>query len=170
MKSAYELALERTGGKLKELSPAILKGLFGKAGAFYYGIVRGVDERPVELEGDPKSISREITLPSDCRNQREIRILLRTLARKVARKAEKKGFVGSSVTVKLKYADFQTVTRSMTLDTPTADGNTIGKYAVNLFARTASDFRPVRLVGVGISQLSPAGELSQIQLHLPLDR
>ena len=159
----------RCGRDLKKLSPAILKGLFGKAGAFYYGIVRGVDERPVELEGDPKSISRELTLPEDCADLRKIRVYLRMLARKVARRAEKKGFVGSSVTLKLKYADFQTVTRSLTLPTPVCDGTEIGRLAVSLLDRTAIATRAVRLIGVGISQLSPAGELSQIQLLLPLD-
>ena len=92
----------RCGRDLKELSAAVLKALFGKAGLFYYGIVRGVDERQVELEGDPKSLSRELTLPRDCGNLREMRILLRMLGRKVARRAAAKGFVGNSVFIKLK--------------------------------------------------------------------
>jgi DNA polymerase-4 len=160
----------RCGKDLKKLSPAILKGLFGKAGAFYYGIVRGIDERPVELEGDPKSISREVTLPRDASDLRQIRIYLRMLGRKVARRAAAKGFVGSSVTIKLKFADFQNITRSITVDTPIGDGSEIGKLAVTLLERTAVANRPVRLIGVGLSQLVPAGELSQIQLLLPLDK
>lgn len=156
----------RTGSDLKKLSPQILKNLFGKAGIFYYGIVRGIDERAVELEGDPKSISREITLVKDCNDLREIRILLRMLGRKVARRADKKGFVGSSVTVKLKYDNFQTVTRSKTLATPCNNGAEIGNHAVDLLSRTAAGTRAVRLVGVGISQLSPSCIPSQIQLTL----
>lgn len=158
----------RCGKDLKKLSPAILKGLFGKAGAFYYGIVRGIDERPVELEGDPKSISREVTLPKDCADLRQIRIYLRMLGRKVARRAAAKGFVGSSVTIKLKFADFQNITRSITVETPVGDGSEIGKLAVTLLEKTPLAGRSVRLIGVGLSQLAPAGELSQIQLRLPL--
>jgi DNA polymerase-4 len=158
----------RCGRDLKELSPAVLKGLFGKAGLFYYGIVRGVDERQVELEGDPKSISRELTLPRDCGNLREIRILLRMLGRKVARRAAAKGFVGNSVFIKLKYTDFQTVIRSMMLAKPSCDGPEIGNAAVTLLSRTeAGNNHPVRLVGVGISQLIPAGEVYMEQLQFP---
>jgi len=159
----------RCGRDLKQLSPALLKALFGKAGIFYYGIVRGVDDRPIELEGDPKSISRELTLAKDCSDLREMRILLRMLGRKVARRAKCKGFVGGSVTVKLKYSDFQTVTRSIAVDPPTADGPEIGRIAVSLLERTDAAKKPIRLIGTGISQLSPAGELSDIQLKLPLD-
>ncbi|MBR2625756.1 MAG: DNA polymerase IV [Lentisphaeria bacterium] len=156
----------RCGRDLKELSPAVLKAFFGKAGLFYYGIVRGVDERQVELEGDPKSISRELTLPRDCGNLREMRILLRMLGRKVARRAAAKGFVGNSVFIKLKYTDFQTVTRSMMLSKPSCDGPEIGNAAVTLLSRTeAGNNYPVRLVGVGISQLIPAGEVSMEQLQ-----
>lgn len=154
----------RCGSDLKKLSPSILKGLFGKAGAFYYGIVRGIDDRQVELEGDPKSISREITLPKNCTSLREIRILLRMLSRKVARRAAKKGFVGNSVYIKIKYADFQNITRSMTITTPTANGPEIGNYAVALLEKTSAEIRPVRLVGVGISQLSPACAPKETQL------
>lgn len=156
----------KTGADMKKLSLGILKSLFGKAGIFYYGIVRGVDERPVELEGDPKSISREITLPADTSSPREIRILLRMLGRKVARRAQSKGFAGSTVTIKLKYADFQTVTRSKTLDKPTSDGVEIGNAAAELFNRIR-DPRPIRLAGTGISQLSPACEKVAEQLLLP---
>jgi DNA polymerase-4 len=154
----------RNGRDLKKLSPSILKVLFGKAGAFYYGIVRGIDDRPVELEGDPKSISREITLPNDSSSLREIRILLRMLARKVARRAAKKGFVGNSITIKLKFADFQTITRSMTVNSPTGDGPEIGNYAVSLLDKVKINNLQVRLVGVGISQLSPACAPKETQL------
>ncbi|MBE6365617.1 MAG: DNA polymerase IV [Lentisphaerae bacterium] len=160
----------RCGRDLKKLSPSILKSMFGKAGAFYYGIVRGVDERAVELEGDPKSISKEITLPYDCNNMRELRILLRNLASKVSRRAINKGFVGHAVTIKLKFSDFQTVTRSATLDTPTNDAVVIGRYAVELLNKAAIGDRSIRLAGTGITQLAPAGELSAIQLLLPLNK
>ncbi|MBE6355745.1 MAG: DNA polymerase IV [Lentisphaerae bacterium] len=158
----------KTGADMKKLSLSILKSLFGKAGIFYYGIVRGVDDRQVELEGDPKSISREITLYKDSTSAREIRILLRMLGRKVARRAQAKGLAGSTVTIKLKYADFQTVTRSMTLGRPTSDGVEIGNAAAELFNRI-SDPRPIRLAGTGITQLAPVCEHVSEQLMLPFN-
>ena len=118
----------------------------------------------MELEGDPKSISREITLPENCTDLREIRILMRMLARKVARRAAKKGFVGSSITIKLKYADFQSITRSITIPSPTGDGPEIGNYAVALLEKTDVEKHAVRLAGVGISQLSPAHAPKETQL------
>lgn len=159
----------RTGAEMKKLPLKILTALFGKAGTFYYGIVRGIDDRPVELEGDPKSISREITLPCDCADPREIRVLLRTLGRKVARRAAAKGFAGGGIFIKLKYADFTTVTRSMTAPAPTADGKEIGALAVELFSRLPDAARPIRLAGVGISQLVPACSPFAEQLMLKLD-
>ena len=163
MKKLHQINV-RNGSDLKQLSPTILKALFGKAGAFYYGIVRGIDDRLVELEGDPKSISREITLPENCSSLREIRILLRMLSRKVARRAARKGFVGTSITIKLKFADFQSMTRSVTINTPTGNGVEIGNHAVALLEKNTARLRPVRLVGVGISQLSPACAAKETQL------
>ena len=101
---------------------------------------------------------------------RELRILLRNLASKVSRRAINKGFVGHAVTIKLKFSDFQTVTRSATLDTPTNDAVVIGRYAVELLNKAAIGDRSIRLAGTGITQLAPAGELSVIQLLLPLNK
>ena len=116
----------RTGADLKKLDLETLQLLFGKVGSFYYHIVRGIDDRKVETSGDPKSISREITLLQDCTDARQLRILVRTLARKTARRAAAEGWSGFNITLKIKYADFQTVTRTVTLETPTADGEIIG--------------------------------------------
>ena len=158
----------RNGADLRKLSPEILKSIFGKAGLFYYGIVRGIDDRPVELEGDPKSISNEQTLYSDCTDLREIRIQLRMLARKVARRAAAKQLGGKSVFIKLKYADFRTVTRSVMPEYPPENGAELGKIAVQLLDRTEAGKIPVRLTGVGIAQLFPLGQKEIIQMELPL--
>lgn len=158
----------RTGADLRQLTPEILHSLFGKAGIFYYGIVRGIDNRPVELEADPKSISNEQTFYSDCTSLREIRILLRMLARKVIRRAAAKQIVGRSVFIKLKYADFRSVTRSVIPPVPPSDGSELGRIAVELLKKTEAGKTPVRLAGVGISQFMPAGEIHVEQLKLPL--
>ena len=157
----------RTGADLRKLTPEILKSIFGKAGLFYYGIVRGIDDRPVELEGDPKSISNEQTLYADCTDLREIRIQLRTLARKVARRAESKNLGGKSVFIKLKYADFRTVTRSIMPPVPPENGVELGNIAVKLLEKTEAGKIPVRLTGVGIGQLFPLGQAEIEQLEIP---
>lgn len=158
----------RTGKDLRKLTPAVLHNLFGKTGLFYYGIVRGIDDRPVELEGDPKSISNEQTLYSDCMDMRELRILLRMLARKVIRRADARKLTGRSVFIKLKYGDFRTVTRSVMPPQPPESGAELGKIAVSLLEKTEAGKIPVRLAGVGLSQLVPVGEFDFEQLDLPL--
>lgn len=158
----------RTGADLRKLDPETLRLLFGKTGDFYYKIVRGIDDRRVETESDPKSISREITLDEDCSDLRELRIMVRTLARKVARRARTKGFAGYSVTLKIKYADFQSITRSVSRDDlPFTRGPEIGDYAVELLRKTAAGLRPVRLVGVGLGALRPLSAPVEEQPRLP---
>ena len=161
----------RTGDDLLRLDLVTLRTIFGKAGDYYYHIARGVDDRPVEPEGAPKSISREVTLAQDCAQLRQMRVLLRVLARKVIRKAAGEGFIGKTLTVKVKYADFRSVTRSLTLPEPVLSGSKLGELAVELLKRTEAAKRPVRLLGVGLSQLAPldAPRWEQLQLDLAGD-
>ena len=157
----------RTGADLKKLDLETLQILFGKVGIFYYHIVRGIDDRKVESAGDPKSISREITLLQDCSDPRQLRILVRTLARKTARRAAAQGWAGFNITLKIKYADFQTVTRTVTLSHPTSDGEIIGAHAVELLKKTSAGVRPVRLAGVGLGALHPIDQPLPEQPPLP---
>ena len=157
----------RTGAELKLLDLETLQLLFGKAGEFYYYIVRGVDDRQVESGNEPKSISKEMTLLEDCSDVRQLRILIRALARKTARRALLKGYCGLNVTLKIKYADFQTVTRTVTLENPTVSGEMIGDYAVELLKKTSAGIRAVRLVGVGLGALQVIGTPHREQLKLP---
>jgi DNA polymerase-4 len=157
----------RTGADLKKLDLETLQLLFGKVGEFFYYIVRGIDNRRVETGSEPKSISREITLLEDCSDPRQLRILIRALARKTARRAFLKGYSGLNVTLKIKYADFQTVTRTVTLDTPTVCGETIGDRAVELLKKTSAGVRPVRLVGVGLGALQSLDAPVTEQMKLP---
>ena len=154
----------KCGSDLRKLPLETLKNIFGKAGVFYYGIVRGLDDRPVEPENDPKSISREVTLYQDCSDLRKLRILLKTLSRRVARRAEAAGFIGKSVFIKLKYDDFQTVTRSVLMDIPCINGNEIGNAAVQLLQKTDAGRRPVRLIGVGVAHRYTPPETEQLVL------
>jgi len=157
----------RTGRDLRLLDPGALQLLFGKMGIYFYNIARGIDDRPVETVSEPKSISREVTLYEDCSDLRKIRILLRTLALKVARRAARKGYAGRSVTLKIKYADFQTVTRTVSSENKLTDGVRLGDLAIELLKKTSAGLKAVRLVGVGLGTLCPAGEPESIQPELP---
>ena len=158
----------RRGADLRQLELPVLKRLFGKSGEWFYAVVRGIDDRPVETEYDPKSVSRETTFDTDLVDAREMRIVLRTLARKVYRRALRHGVTGRTVTLKVKFSDFKTVTRSLGCEDAVSSGEQLGDLAVELLAKTEASKRPVRLLGVGISSLLPAGGPVATQLHLPL--
>lgn len=161
----------RTGHDLRQLDPATLTALFGKTGLFYYHIVRGIDDRPVETGEDPKSVGHEVTLAEDCTDRRKLRILLRLLARRVARRLQAKNLAGRTVTVKVRYGNFETVTRSLSLHVPVCDGAEIGEIAIGLAAKTEFMTRPVRLLGVTAGNFAgPETEPPFEQLLLPLDR
>ena len=158
----------RTGRDLRQLDAATLSSLFGKTGLFYYSIVRGIDDRPVETEDEPKSVGHEITLAEDCTDVRKLRIMLRQLARRVARRLQAKNLAGRTVTIKVRYEDFETVTRSLSFHTPVCDGAEIGEIAIGLAAKTEFMTRPVRLLGVTVGNFTgPETEPPFEQLLLP---
>ena len=144
----------RTGRDLRQLDAATLSALFGKTGLFYYNIVRGIDNRPVEVEDEPKSIGHEITLAEDCTDVRALRIMLRQLARRIARRLQARNLAGKTVTIKVRYENFETVTRSLSLHVPVCGGAEIGEIAVGLAAKTELASRPVRLLGVTVGNFS----------------
>ena len=145
-----------------------MTGLFGKSGSWFYFVARGVDDRPVESSNDPKSMSREVTFPEDCTDLRTMRIVVRSLARKVFRRSQKHGFAGKGVNLKVKFADFRTITRSNAQSVPVSDGEELGDLAVELLAKSGAGRNPVRLLGVGLSSLQPVSAPVFEQLILPL--
>ncbi len=156
----------RTGRDLKQLDLAILTANFGKSGAFYYQIVRGIDDRPVEITDERKSVGRETTFAEDVSDPRRLRIVLRSLARKVASRLIRHHLAGRTVTLKVRYDDFQTVTRAASFHHFLNNGEAIGEIAVGLLARTEVARRPVRLIGVTVSNFPTEEELSRpVQLE-----
>ncbi len=156
----------RTGRDLKQLDLAILTANFGKSGAFYYRIVRGIDDRPVEVTDERKSVGRETTFAEDVSDPRRLRIVLRSLARKVASRLARHHLAGRTVTLKVRYDDFQTVTRAASFHHFLDNGEAIGEIAVGLLPRTEADRRPVRLIGVTVSNFPTEEELTRpVQLE-----
>ncbi len=161
----------RTGHDLRQLDRSVLTSLFGKTGLFYYNIVRGIDERPVDPAEERKSVGKETTFAEDCSDLRKLRILIRTLSHKVARRLQTKALAGKTVTVKVRYGDFTTVTRSASFHRPVNDGNGIGEIALSLAAKTEWGKRPVRLLGVTVGNFPQPGEEEKaIQLEFDFFR
>jgi DNA polymerase IV len=145
-----------TGEDLRSKAQAFLDQHFGKAGAYYYWASRGVDHRPVNPDQTRKSIGSETTFGRDRTTHEDCMEELRPLITTVARHCAKHGIAGRSVTLKLRYADFKTVTRSRTF--PAAIGHAEEIEAV--IAQLVETLMPlrlgVRLLGVTLSALQDA--------------
>jgi DNA polymerase-4 len=111
-----------------------------------------------------KSIGHEDTYPVDISDLAEARKQLLSLATRVAKRIRGYGFVGKTVTLKVKYYDFVQITRSNTLGEPTDDSRKIFQTCCDLLGKTEVGRRPVRLFGISLSQLSDADETKQLAL------
>jgi DNA polymerase-4 len=147
----------RTIGELAAVDPGTLVEWFGNAyGRYLYEASRGIDESPIITHLEPKSHSREVTFEEDTDDLTFVRNTLSKLARKVAEELRAKGYGGKTVTVKLRFSDFETHTRSRTLETPTDSPETIGEAAFECLGRFDIS-KKVRLIGVGVEGLRKAG-------------
>jgi DNA polymerase-4 len=136
----------------------------GKQGLHLYLLAKGVDEREVEPEREVKSVGHEDTYPIDISDLKEARKQLLSLATRVAKRLRVYGLVGKTVTLKVKYYDFVQITRSITLGEPTDDNRKIFQTCCDLLEKTEVGRRPVRLLGISLSQLSDSDETKQLAL------
>jgi DNA polymerase-4 len=150
----------KTVGDLARMPEDELRARFGKHGAEMARQARGIDERPVVAEHARKSVSQETTFARDLRDAKLLRRHLWQLSRGVAQWLRKEGLAAGTIAIKLRYADFTTLTRQMRLATPTDDAREVYRAAVTLLKRAWQRERPVRLLGVaGRNLSSPAGQL-----------
>jgi DNA polymerase-4 len=150
-------------GQIRRLSPMMLRERFGKYGDWLQRVANGVDDSPVVTYTQPKSISAELTLEENTKDVRTLKKHLKQQSERVARRLRKHHFKGRTVTLKLKYADFKLITRSVTLERPTCTGKTIFTEAVELLLSRGLRAK-VRLVGIGVSNLEGGEETGQIAL------
>ncbi len=151
----FEKLRLRTFADVRRLSLEELRRHFGSAGEMFYQFVRGIDDRPVETEGETKSISTETTFPVDVRDMAYLRSVLLDQADHVARRLRRHGLLAKTVTLKLRSGEFVTITRSMTLMEATDITEDFRRSAVDLLEKWSKGrIFPVRLIGVGISSLS----------------
>ena len=155
------------GYDLKQRTLLELARRFGKAGRFYYNIVRGIDDRRVHSNWVRKSISVENTFLSDLDQTVEMMEQLAEIAEDLQQRIERADNPGRTLTLKVKYADFQTVTRSKTTDHDIVTAAEMLALVVPLLADTAALTKKVRLLGLGVSNLKREQEQQRMELILP---
>jgi DNA polymerase-4 len=146
----------RTIGDIAAQPEARLTQIFGKHGAEMALRARGIDERRVETQDETKSISKETTFARDVRDGEQLKRVMRGMADDVGRKLRAEGLYGATVKIKLRWSDFTTLTRQVTLPQPTQHNDVIYHAACDLFDKTWTQGRPVRLIGVGVSGFGEA--------------
>lgn len=150
-----------TVGDLAEADLALLQAHFGRNYAgWLVEVAHGRDDRQVVVSSEPKSMSRETTFERDLHPRTDRPMLseqFTKLCMRVADDLRRKGYVGRTVGIKLRFDDFHTVTRDLTMTAHTADGAAIRRGATECLKRIPLE-RRIRLLGVRVSALLPAGE------------
>jgi DNA polymerase-4 len=144
----------RTIGELAQRSPQEFEKLLGKTGYDLVIRARGIDDRPVVTEHEQKSISQEITFSRDVGDEAELQRVMHDMSLGVAAELRRSGLCATTVKLKLRWPDFTTPTRQMTLAQPSDDGEQIYSMSRQLFARLWQPGQMVRLIGVGVSGLT----------------
>jgi len=152
--------------ELSELPRTLLVERLGKHGGFLWDLSQGIDPRPVKPHRERKSWSAERTFATDINDLRALDVILAEQVERVCAGLRRGQRVGRTVQVKVRYADFTTVTRAATLAQATADPERILQEARSLLRRTQAGDRPVRLVGVGVAGLDAPSRRPQLELPL----
>lgn len=155
-----------TGLDLRQQTEAFLCRHFGKVGRHYYHIARAIDERPVTANRVRKSVGSENTFPDDLHETDELLAGLQTQVDDVWAYCARTRVRGRTVTIKVKYADFQQITRSRTVPLPVADAAGLGRVAQELLLALLPLPKGVRLLGVSLSGLVSPEEPAGQQLRL----
>ena len=129
--------------------------LFGENGRELSRHAKGLDDRPIITERETKSISQEETFVRDERDDKSLEKTLREQAAEVARQLRKNNLAGTTIKLKIRWPDFTTLTRQMTLSQPTDQSEEISIVALDLMRTVRKSGQAVRLIGVGVSGLGP---------------
>ena len=159
----------RTISQLRCLSPTVLKSHFSNQGEHLWELAHGIDHRPVVPDREAKSISHETTFAKDIRDGESLRAWLLELTEQVARRLRQHDLRGRTVEIKVRFADFRTITRSRKLPEPTSSTNELWEAASELLSTRVPGNQPVRLLGMGVSDIDRSG-LTQALLFDEDDR
>jgi DNA polymerase IV len=166
-KKMNRLGIE-TGLDLRSRPIAFLQQHFGKAGAYFYWIARGVDERPVRADRIRKSIGAENTFATDVFTYDAGRAALAPVAEKVWRAIENGPVRGRTLTLKVKFADFRQITRARTYESAIASHVELQEAALSLLAPVFPTEKGIRLLGVSLSSLVELCPEADPQLKLEI--
>lgn len=159
---AGEQRLRRLGittiSELRAVPLEELEARFGSWGRTLWESARGIDRRPVKTERTRKSLSTEHTFRENLETLEAMEQALRQMADEVAKDLATRNLAGRTITLKVRYPDFETPTRARTLRRPTRDAAELYSVARALLTRTEADRRTVRLLGLGVSGFDQASD------------
>jgi DNA polymerase-4 len=159
----------RTLGELRTAPDSILWPIFGRYTHRIRERAAGIDDRPVDSEQDEKSISTEDTFDRDISDPKVLQAHIARLADLASARARNKGLTAGCIGVKIREHDFTTCTRQRAVSPPTDDGRMVARVAAELLSRWLSLHRgsKLRLLGVALSELSPATQLGLFEAAQP---
>jgi DNA polymerase-4 len=149
----------KTIGQLAGLPPEMMKNRFGSFGLMLHHYANGIDNRQIESTGLAKSISRETTFAEDTPDRTFLQSVLHYLSERIGAELRRETKQARTITLKLRYSDFETITRSFSNRTAVDADAVIYTYAVRLLEQIlAGNRKPVRLIGVGVSNIGSYGK------------
>jgi len=151
-----------TGADLKRLSEVELQTEFGQTGAYYHRVARGIDERPVRPHRVRKSIGKETTFEGNVVDKAAIWQTLLGITERLEVILESKQLLAKTVTLKVKYSDFQLNTRSKTTALGCVSGQEISAVLPELLRKTDVGKRPIRLIGISLANLHSIDESERL--------
>ena len=157
-----------TGADLRRQSLAFLQQHFGKAGPWFHAISNGEDHRPVVPDRPRKSSGSETTFSNDLTDSADIEAGVQAMADEVWAWCEKARAFGRTVTVKIKYADFQQTTRSRTLPVMITSQETLRNVSIDLVRTVFPPAKGIRLLGVTLSSFETTDRSASKQFDLGL--
>ncbi len=155
------------GADLQNLDLIHMEALFGKNGYFFHQICQGIDNRPVKSIHGIKSVGAERTFFDDLVSESEIKEIIKNIALKISERLLKKELSGKNITLKVRFSDFSTFSRSKMLDNEISSEIEIQFFALELFNLFWDKQTPIRLIGISISHLTNTDFL-QTQLSFDL--
>lgn len=159
-----------TGRDLRSYSREELVSLFGRSGIYYHDIIHNLYDSPVSNTHERRSIGKERTFHEDTNDIDVMLEKLTSIAGMLGSAMEKRMMMGRTITLKVKYSDHTRITRSFTLPFPTRSPDTMMDHILDLLSRTEAGDRPVRLVGMSMSNLEVGGEGHDPYFQSTLDR
>jgi nucleotidyltransferase/DNA polymerase involved in DNA repair len=155
-----------TIGKLQQCDPKTLeKSIGSRAASGFIRLAHGIDKRKITTGEDEKSISNEMTFSTDVSDRAQIEEAYKRLVDKVAGRLRKAGFFATTAHLKIRWADFSTITRQTRFSLPSCDDITLREISMELLNEHLRH-RPVRLIGFGVSGLTDTDNISSQQLNL----